>query len=111
MVGATECCDRAGLIVLAESLVVVDIAALLGAASRFKEADGRPRGPSSEGRPSSVDGRLGTGVDSFAARETSMLSLLGSRDGLGIGSPSNRRGPAELDGLVGGDGGGCPTTG
>ena len=100
MVGATECCERGGLIVLAESLVVVDMAALLGGASRDDEANGRPLGISSDGRLLSVDGllELGFGEGCCAGRETSMLSLLGS----------NRRAPAELDGLVGGDGGGCP---
>ena len=96
---------------LAESLVVVDMAALLGGASRDKEANGRPLGASSDGHSPSVDGLLGLGEGCCAGRETSMLSLLGSNDGRGIDSPSNRRGPAELDGRVGGDGGGCPAIG
>lgn len=103
MVGAFECNDLDGLIVLAESLVVVDMGVFPRAASWSGDVSGRPLGTSSETRAPSVEGRLGSGDGCWAGRDTSMLSLLGSKEGR-----VNPSAPDELDGLVGGDGGGCP---
>lgn len=102
--------------VLAESLVVVDIGVFSRGVSSWRgEVRGRPLGASSENRLealvetrlASVEGRLKTGESSWPPRSTSVLNLLRSKDGLGTGS-SKKRGPAELDGRVGGDGGGPP---
>lgn len=80
--------------VLAESLVAIEAAVCLTASVR-------PRGPSSDDRPPSVDGRLELGEGCIVGRRTSALSLLRSNDCRGM--PLE-----ELDGRVGGDGGACP---
>lgn len=110
MVGAfDENCERAPPIVggprtvLAESLVVVDIAVLPRGGSCSGENMPRPLGTSSDRRPPSVDCQLGLGDGWVTGRSISVLSLLRSMEGLDVGS-SRKRLP-ELDGRVGGEGG------
>ena len=110
MVGATEWIVLAALMVLAESLVVAEADVVPAAEwSRRWETKLRPRRSSSEPRALSVDGLLGLGEGCGAGRITSVLSLL--RACGGRGEASNWRFSAELDGRVGGEGGGCPIPG
>lgn len=87
------------LMVLAESLVVVEIAVLDRESSWSGDVRGRPLGESSERRFPSADG-LGDGCP--PGRETSVLSLLGSK------VERVNSWPVELDGLLGGEGGSWP---
>ena len=95
--------------VLAESLVTVDMAVLRRDGSCSGEVSGLPRCISSEERPPSVDGRLGLGDSSDVAFKISVLSLLRSSDGRGMGSSRNLL--LELEGRVGGEGGAWPPNG
>lgn len=100
---ASECMDLGGLIVLAESLVVVDTAVL----ERCNGGDitGRPRVTSSDDLPTSadVDGRTGCEKGERSGPKSSVLSLLFSVDG-------RAKLPAELEGRDGGEGGAWPFT-
>jgi hypothetical protein len=91
--------------VLAESLVVVDIGVRPRGESWRGDVKGRPLGASSDDLLASVDGRLGLGDGCGAGPILLMTILPWSRDGRVRPISSSIDLFEELDGRVGGEGG------